>query len=336
MPLAPDSPEVAQIDAALAEWRQGDLALEEHWFVHLADGSQPLTAASEQADDGLQALSIEVDGLVLVTQTCDVVRSCTERPFVEVAPLVEVSGSNLRAIERCRRPAYAVIPTVKDRQLVAHLDRVMTVEKSVVAAWERTSGCPTDQARRDFAQALVRKRARVAFPDDFTAVVADLLVRLQDKHDKNSVEGRALRALREICVCAAPDWEAPEVEIALWFGPYEDELEFEGEPWHQHLEQNHDHPQTVADLARRVSQSQRTFERRFKAATGDTPVRYLQRVRVEAAKRLLEQTAETFEQITFRVGYEDPASFRRVFQTQTGLTPNPYRQRFASPLSIAG
>jgi transcriptional regulator GlxA family with amidase domain len=65
-------------------------------------------------------------------------------------------------------------------------------------------------------------------------------------------------------------------------------------------------------------------------------VRYLQRVRVEAAKRLLERTAETFEQITFRVCYEDPASFRRVFQTQTGLTPNTYRQRSASPLSIAG
>ena len=65
-------------------------------------------------------------------------------------------------------------------------------------------------------------------------------------------------------------------------------------------------------------------------------MRTLQRVRVRAARRLLEQTSETFEPIPIQVGYEDPASFRRVFQTPTGLTPNTYRQRFASPLSIAG
>lgn len=236
MPLAPDSPEVARIHAALADWRQGDLALEEDWFVHAADGSQPLTAESDQAEDGLQALTTEVGGLVVVTQTCDVVRGCVERPFVEVAPLVEVSEADLRTIARGRVPRYAVVPAVQTSLLVADLDRVMTVEKAVVASWERTSGCPTDQARRDFAQALVRKRARVAFPDDFTGVVGKLLDRLQDKHDKNSDEGRALRALRQVRVRAAPSWEAAEVEITFWFVPEEDDLEFEGKPWHEHLE----------------------------------------------------------------------------------------------------
>lgn len=236
MPLAPDSPEVAGIDAALADWRQGDLALEEHWFVHAADGSQPLTAESDQAEDGLQALTTEVSGLVVVTQTCDVVRGCVERPFVGVAPLVEVSEPDLRTIARGRVPRYAVVPAVQTSRLVADLDRVMTVEKAVVASWERTSGCPTDQARRDFAQALVRKRARVAFPDDFTGVVGKLLDRLQDKHDKNSEEGRSLRALRQVRVRAAPSWEAAEVEITFWFVPEEDDLKFEGKRWHEHLE----------------------------------------------------------------------------------------------------
>lgn len=236
MPLAPESPEVARIDAALALWRQGDLAFDEGWFVHAADGSQPLTAASDEAEDGLQALTTEVEGLVVVSQTCDVVRGCVGRPFVEVAPLVEVSEADLRAIARGRIPRYAVVPGARARRLVADLDRAMTVEKAVVASWERTPGCPTDQARRDFAQALVRKRARAAFPDDFTPVVAALQDRLQEKHDKNSEEGRALRALRQVRVRAAPSWAAQAVEITFWFVPEEDDLEFEGKPWHEHLE----------------------------------------------------------------------------------------------------
>ncbi len=236
MPLASDSPEVARIDAALAEWRQGDLALEEDWFIHAADGSFPLTADSDEAEDGLHALTTEVDGLVMISQTCDVVRGCLERPYVEVAPLVAISESELRTIARGRRPAFAIIPAVEDRHLVANLDRVMTVEKSIVASWARTPGCPTDQSRRDFAKALVRKRARVAFPDDFEEVAGRLVARIQDKHDKNSEEGRALRALRQVRVRAAPSWDAEEVEVTFWFVPEDDDIEFEGKPWHDHLE----------------------------------------------------------------------------------------------------
>ncbi len=112
----------------------------------------------------------------------------------------------------------------------------MTVEKSVVAAWTRTPGCPTDEARRHFAQALARKRARVAFPDDFTDLVAKLVDRLSEKHGKESEEGRALRALREIRVRAAPSWDAREIELTLWFIPDDDDLDYEGRPWYWHLE----------------------------------------------------------------------------------------------------
>jgi hypothetical protein len=105
-----------------------------------------------------------------------------------------------------------------------------------VTSWKRTPGCTTDQERRAFAQALVRKRARTAFPDDFTELVAKLMDRLQDKHDKNSDEGRALRALREVRVRVAPSWDAPKVEITFWFIPDDDDVEFEGKPWHDHLE----------------------------------------------------------------------------------------------------
>lgn len=75
----------------------------------------------------------------------------------------------------------------------------------------------------------------------------------------------------------------------------------------------------------------RTFKRRFKAATGETPIAYVQRIRVEQAKRLLETTDQPVEEISWAVGYEDAASFRRLFKRLTGLSPGSYRQRFRVP-----
>ncbi len=74
---------------------------------------------------------------------------------------------------------------------------------------------------------------------------------------------------------------------------------------------------------------ERTLERRFKTATGDTPTQYLQRLRVENAKRLLESSSQTFSKITWQVGYEDISSFQRLFTRYTGLPPGAYRKKFA-------
>jgi transcriptional regulator GlxA family with amidase domain len=76
----------------------------------------------------------------------------------------------------------------------------------------------------------------------------------------------------------------------------------------------------------------RTFKRRFRAATGHTPIAYVQRIRVERAKRLLESSDQSVEEISWAVGYEDPASFRRLFKRHTGLPPSAYRQRFRIPV----
>jgi hypothetical protein len=107
----------------------------------------------------------------------------------------------------------------------------MTVEKSIVASWNRTAGYTSDADGRAFAQALARKRVRFAFPDEFTTFAKKLQGRLTDKHDKNTDEGRGLRALREIRVHAAPSWDAPQVEIFFWFVRDEDDADFEGKSW---------------------------------------------------------------------------------------------------------
>jgi transcriptional regulator GlxA family with amidase domain len=74
--------------------------------------------------------------------------------------------------------------------------------------------------------------------------------------------------------------------------------------------------------------SLRNFVRRFKQATGDSPLIYLQKLRVAAAKRLLESDHRTMQEISDAVGYQDVAYFRMLFQRYTGASPSAYRRRF--------
>ena len=80
--------------------------------------------------------------------------------------------------------------------------------------------------------------------------------------------------------------------------------------------------------AAEAGMEERTFQRRFKAATGMTPVEYVQHIRVGKARELLEFTKRTVDQIAWSVGYEDAAAFRKLFHRITGLSPGEYRQRF--------
>ena len=110
-------------------------------------------------------------------------------------------------------------------QLVADLDRVMTVEKAIVARWQRIAGWSTDEGGRAFAQASARKRSRMAFPNDFVAAGQKLQRHLRGRHNKQHVEGAHLRALREIRVRAAPDWSGGQVNLGFWFIKEEEPLE---------------------------------------------------------------------------------------------------------------
>ena len=74
--------------------------------------------------------------------------------------------------------------------------------------------------------------------------------------------------------------------------------------------------------------SMRNFIRRFKEATDQTPIQYLQNLRLEKAKHLLESSQEAFEQITYRVGLQDANTFRKLFKQRVGLTPGAYRKQF--------
>jgi transcriptional regulator GlxA family with amidase domain len=91
----------------------------------------------------------------------------------------------------------------------------------------------------------------------------------------------------------------------------------------------------VEDLAKRADMSTRNFDRRFRAAVGEAPTSYLQKLRIEKAKRLLETTDDSVSEIMQKVGYEDERSFRRLFNSLTQLSPKAYRKKYATQVICA-
>jgi transcriptional regulator GlxA family with amidase domain len=101
-----------------------------------------------------------------------------------------------------------------------------------------------------------------------------------------------------------------------------------------YIEENFQQKITVDELADKVAVSRRTFERRFKQATNNTPVEYMQRVRIEAAKRSFEASRKNVSEVMFDVGYTDTRAFRDVFKKITGLTPVEYRNKYSKMADV--
>lgn len=102
------------------------------------------------------------------------------------------------------------------------------------------------------------------------------------------------------------------------------------------LDENFRVASPVEALAQRCGLSARSFKRRFIQATGLSPIKYVQHLRIENAKRMLERTPAAVDQIAWDVGYEDAAFFRRLFKRTTGLTPGAYRRKLQVPTLYHG
>ncbi|RKG76886.1 GlxA family transcriptional regulator [Corallococcus terminator] len=152
----------------------------------------------------------------------------------------------------------------------------------------------------------------------------DLCLHLVARHASSEL---AMHCARMLLVEPARRFQAP---FAVHTSPrgHGDSAVLLAQDW---LEAHLSGPVTLEGAARAASLGQRTLLRRFRKATGDTPLDYVQRLRIETAKRLLETTPRTVEDITQAVGYADATSFRRRFKARTGLTPDGYRRRFVIP-----
>jgi len=92
---------------------------------------------------------------------------------------------------------------------------------------------------------------------------------------------------------------------------------------------------SVDDLAVKFAIGRRHFDRRFKKATNNTPAEYIQRVRIEAAKKMLEISKKNVNEVMYEVGYNDTKSFRTVFKKITGLSPIDYRNKYNNEAVVA-
>jgi transcriptional regulator GlxA family with amidase domain len=90
-------------------------------------------------------------------------------------------------------------------------------------------------------------------------------------------------------------------------------------------------PHSIASMQSRSGLPERSFQRRFRAATGLSPLDYVHALRIEEAKQMLETTDMAADAVADEVGYEDPAFFRRLFRRHVALTPAAYRRAFARP-----
>lgn len=212
--------DLASVDAEVKEWRQGDV-FDHPWALHVASGNSASTSASralpaEESD--ARPVATEAEGLVVVTQSCDVTTDVGLEPYVECAPLVRLDADAAKKARKRYLIQYAAVPALGP-DAFADLDLITTLEKSYLSQFGRQRGVRDDHERRSFADAVARKRGRTALPDVFQPAISKLRSRILEKHARGSLEGQALEALHTILVAADPDWEADEIEVQLTFSP---------------------------------------------------------------------------------------------------------------------
>ena len=95
-----------------------------------------------------------------------------------------------------------------------------------------------------------------------------------------------------------------------------------------YIESNLDEKISIEDLSSKFAVGRRNFDRRFIKATGNTPVEYAQRAKIEAAKKAFETTRKTINEVMYEVGYSDVKAFREVFRKVTGISPLEYRSKY--------
>lgn len=205
--MAEDQDQRSDLELALSAWRQGDFALVDYGFLAAveSDGGEPF-------EPGLQG---DVVGLAVASQTCDIVRLQEDRSFVIACPLIRRSEQVDQDVAAGKKPNLFRIEGAEEG-VFADISRMMSVEKKLLASWERCDGFTTDTKRAEFGAALERKFGRFAFPDKFDFAVSKFRRRVDKRHKQDaSPVGKIYRSLEQIRFAANPSWEDRPTSITL-------------------------------------------------------------------------------------------------------------------------
>ena len=188
-------------ESALAAWRQGDYTLSVLEFL-VADGWN-----GTELDAGAEP----VQGLVVVTQTCDIVNLAPGKEYVVACPLVELNAKSIEDVRNGRSPVAAVLENPPQPNVVVDLGRMMSIHKSVLARLHRQEGLVTDEGRARFSEALQREaRPLRSSPTHLTTTfyrnfAPNSPVLTEDRLN----HGKAYRSIRTARVTAIPVGKPP-------------------------------------------------------------------------------------------------------------------------------
>ena len=207
---------------------------------------------------------------------------------------------------------------------------VMLAETGLLDGCEATSHWGyQDLFRERYPKVRFKPEPNLAFADPSGQIVTaggttswhDLAIHIISRHCS---PGEALRIAKVYLLKWHGEGQLP-YETLVRNNPHADSVVRNSETWFKkHFREDHA-IQRVVELSKIP---ERTIKRRFKIATGSTLIEYLQNLRMEEAKRLLEGSKMAVDEISFEVGYEDPSFFRRLFKRRAGLTPSQYRRMF--------
>lgn len=220
MTFAPDVTLVDRVNSSSQAWRQGDVpqlpTASQAWF---ATPAMPLTLPSnEMTGDRFGVVLAAAERLVIVTQTCDIVRDCRDYAHVTLAGVVRLGPDKALQAQRGHRPRFVALPGLGP-EYFADTSLLVSAEKTILLEVDRLPGVVTDHNRRQFADGIARSFGRSALPDDLVRAFDKLTRRIKQKHDKDSDEGRALRLLGSIRVRGLPSWTADDIDVRVLFCP---------------------------------------------------------------------------------------------------------------------
>jgi len=207
---------------------------------------------------------------------------------------------------------------------------VMLAETGLLNGCEATSHWGYQELfRKQYPQVRFHPEPNLVFADTSGRIVTaggttswhDLAIHIISRHGS---PGEALRIAKVYLLKWHSEGQLPFASL-LRNSPHADSVVRSCEEW---LSENFLQSDAIRQVIEQTNIPERTLKRRFKTATGASLIEYLQNLRIEKAKHLLESSQIAVDEISVAAGYEDPSFFRRLFKRSTGLTPSQYRRMF--------